>query len=242
MSNKYFILLIAAPLFVFFGWLFYDSKTDTQTRQQPGERRDLLTDDAAGGSADIQYLFKFADPVYSHALDTSQIEALAKTSGGENFHVYGLTTANYKMDTLYEVNGHKNWFRSGYAMWVDDLQVEFSYTTIDVYVTDAYTEGSCEYQATLDHENQHVAIHKRIYAEYQKKLQDAVADAAKEIPLSSRPITVGSWDEGKDQVGKMVSAVVDPVFDQFKSELETEQGKIDTPESYRGLNQRCQNW
>jgi hypothetical protein len=32
------------------------------------------------------------------------------------------------------------------------------------------------------------------------------------------------------------------VVDQFKTDLAAEQGKIDTPDSYNELRQRCQHW
>ena len=239
MSNKYFALLLAVPILAFLGWLYFDSRAAEV--HAAGERRDLLTDGATGATADIRYLFQFADPVYSHALGTHEIEELAKKVGGENYHVYGLTDGNYKMDAEFHVNDSKAWFKSEYTVWVENVQVEFSFTKVNVYVTSAYPEGSCEYQVTLDHENEHVAIHRRIYTQYQKILQDAVA-ASKDIPLASHPVTAVSLEEGKDRVGKMVSAVVDPVFDRFRDELEAEQAKIDTPENYRGLNQRCQHW
>ena len=241
MSNKHFTILIALILLPFFGWMVYDSHVTNELFQADKGNRDVLLD-STGAMAQVQYLFQFPDPILSHGLSTAQIGALSQ-SGGENehYHVYGLTQAGYKIGTLYNVNGSKKWFKDEYSIWVENLKVEFKYDTLTVYVTNAYPEDSCEYKETLVHENQHVAIHKDIYTQYQKILEKALADS-RTIPLPSHPMVVKNWDEGKDQIGTILSAVTDPVFDQFKNAMATEQGKLDTPENYAGLRQRCQHW
>jgi len=241
MSNKLFSILIALILLPFFGWMVYDSHTASEVFQKDGGNRDLLLD-STGAMAEIQYLFQFPDPLYSHGLNTAQIEALSQSGGeSERYHVYGLTQAGYNIGTHYNLNGSKKWFKDEYSIWVENLRVEFKYDTLNVYVTNAYPEDSCEYRETLDHENQHVAIHKDIYFQYQKILEKAFSDS-RDIPLPSRPLVVKSWEEGKDRVEGILTAVTDPVFDQFKETMAIEQAKLDTPESYAGLRQRCQHW
>ena len=242
MNNKLFALLIAFILLPFFGWMYEDWKSDSDSIRQSGEHRDLLTDEKGDSSAEIEYVFHFPDPLYSHSLTTSQIESLSQSGGeGEHYHVYGLTQAGYSTKSLYEVDWSKKWFKPEYTMWVENLRIEFTYNTLNVFVTSTYPEGSCEYQATLDHENQHVAIHRQVYEQYQKIIEEKVGQS-QEIPLSTHPITASSVEEGKAQIGQVISAVLDPPFEQFKEALQAEQGKLDTPESYDELRGRCRNW
>ena len=241
MSNKLFILLLLVMFLPFLGWIIYDSRTSMEDFQKEGEHHGVLLG-SDGSMAQVQYLFHFPEPSYHHDLNTGQIEALSQAAGtGEHYHVYGLTQADYGTGTHYEVNWSKKWFKEEYSMWVENLQVEFSYNTVDVYVTNSYDENSCEYQATLEHEKQHVEIHKQIYSQYQKIIRDAL-DQSISLPLSSRPIPATSIEDGKKQIGDIISHVVDPVFGQFKDALSAEQAKIDTPESYEGLRQKCQHW
>lgn len=238
MNNKLFFLLIAFILLSTFGWMFYDFQTSSAPSADGAARRDLVGN--GDSTAAVQYFFNFPQPVYHHDLNTQQIEALAQ-GGGENYHVYGLTQANYQLNTHYQVNSSKKWFKGQYTMWVDNLRVEFAYTTVNVYVTSNYKEDSCEYRQTLAHENRHVSINRQVYEKYQKVFQDALA-ASKGLPLYESPITVGSWDEGKEKIGQMISVVTDPVFDRFKEELGEAQAVIDTPQEYDLLRQSCQNW
>lgn len=242
MNNKFFALIIAFIVIPFFGWMIYDSFSDTRSIQQERVTRDILEDGDTGGGAQIQYVFSFPIPTYIHNLNTSQIEQVSQTNGlAEHAHVYGLTQAGFKTGTHYEVNWSKKWFKDEYSMWVENMRVEFLYDTLNVYVTSAYSEGSCEYQATLNHENEHVEIHRRLYSQYQKKFREALS-GNQTIPLSNRPIPATSIEEGKKKIGDLISAAIDPVFSQFQQDLQQNQAVIDTPESYGELKSRCSNW
>ena len=242
MNNKLFALLVLLIFLPFFGWMYYDWRHDAESIGREAVQRDILADSGNGESAQIQFIFHFPEPVYSHALTTPQIEELSEKSGGaEHYHIPGLTQAGFSNNSLYEVNWSKTWFKQEYRMWVENLRVEFTYDTLNVYVTSAYPEGSCEYQAILDHENQHVAVHRRMYGQYQGIFKDALRQG-KGIPLASNPIVVESIPEGKKEISDRISAVLDPVFNQFRDALQAEQDQLDTPGNYAALRGQCQNW
>jgi len=241
-NNKLFALLILLLILPFFGWMYYDWKASSETIQSGAVPRDALVDKDGKESAGVQFIFRFPEPVYSHALNTAQIEQLSQSDAeAEHYHVSGLTQAGYSSGSIYEVNWSKKWFGSGYEMWVENLRVEFTYDTLTVYVSSAYPEGSCEYRSLLDHENQHVAVHRRVYHQYQKVFEEAVGNA-QGIPLASRPLSADSVADGKKKINDIVSEVLDPPFDQFKQAVQAEQDKLDTPENYTVLKQQCQNW
>jgi hypothetical protein len=242
MDNRLFVVLLVLFVAPFVGWLAYDWNQSVGIIQEGGLRRDLLADSKGDAHAPLEYRFNFSEPTYSHALSTSQIEGLARSSpDGEHYHVYGLTQAGFSLETRFDVDWSKRWFKDEYRVWVKNLRVEFEYNTLNVYVTNAYAEGSCEYQATLEHENQHVAIHRSLHDKYEKIFQDKIGSSL-EIPLESRPVTASAFEAGKDQVTEIISRVTDPLFQQFRDELEVEQGKLDTPENYANLKARCQHW
>lgn len=242
MDNRLFAVLLFLFVAPFAGWLAYDWNQSVKDIQEGGLHRDLLADSKGDAHAPLEYRFNFSEPTYSHALSTAQIEGLARASqDGEHYHVYGLTQAGFSLETRFDVDWSKKWFKDEYRVWVKDLRVEFEYNTLNVYVTNAYPEGSCEYQATLEHENQHVAIHRTLHEKYENIFREKIGSSL-EIPLESRPVTASTFETGKAQVADIVSQVTDPLFQQFRDELEAEQGKLDTPESYANLKARCQHW
>lgn len=243
MSNKQFLLFIGFIFATFFGWLYYDSSKSTNSIRSENVQRDVLLDaNVPDEGAQIKYLFNFPNTVYDYSLSTPQIESLSEESGlEENHHIDGLTQAQFGLKTLYEFNYSKRLFQNSYSLWVEDLRVDFSYTTVNVYVSSQYSEDSCEYQATLDHENQHVQIHREIYEKYQKILQNTIS-VSTDIPLIDHPVTVQSLEGGKALISQLISGVTDPVFDQFQNELSQKQGQLDSPESYAELQSRCSHW
>jgi hypothetical protein len=243
MSNKQFFIFLGFVIVVFFGWLYYDSKISVNMAgTDPGPRDVLVGNSDAGISAQIQYLFRFPEPAYDHRHSIGEIETLSSKLGEErNFHVPALTQAEFGMKTFYQFNYSKKMFQDDYCLWVENLRVDFSYNTLNVYVTSSYAVDSCEYKTTLAHENQHVEIHRRVYEKYKKILQDAMA-AAKDIPLADRPVTVRSLEEGKARIAGFITGVTDPVFEQFQAELSAEQSELDSPQNYSVLKSQCSNW
>ncbi len=243
MGTKQFILFLVLFLGAFFGWLYYDYQRDSSSIQNQKVTRDMAGGVAGDTGATVQYIFGFPEPVISHELNTQQIEGLENGSPSSDgrYHIYGLTVADFKSEALYEFNGSKKWFKDEFKMWVENLRVDFSYNSLKVYVSSGYGEGTCPYETTLTHEKRHVQIHREVYTKYQKILRDILASAA-DIPTPNHPLETASWAQGKEKIGKIVSGVIDPVFDRFRQELADKQAEIDTPESYAELRGSCDNW
>ncbi|HVZ81129.1 MAG TPA: hypothetical protein VHE12_10115 [bacterium] len=242
MDNRLFALLILLFIVPFAGWLVYDWRQDALSIRTSGLSRDVLADPRNNAIVPLEYRFHFAEPAYSHVFSTAQIEAIARKGDyGEHYHIYGLTQADFSLATQFEVGWSKAWFKDEYRVWVEDLRVEFEYNTLNVYVTNAYPEASCEYRTTLDHENQHVAIHRALHEKYEGIFRDKIGNSL-EIPLESRPVTAASFEAGKARVAEIISQVTDPLFQGFRDELEAEQAKLDTPENYAALKAQCQHW
>jgi len=244
MNTKHFAFFLACLLLAFFGYMAWDwnqTAKEVQSKQGP---RDYVGSAGGGEGAAVRYVYGFPDPVFSHDLSTPQIEAIKLGTGDTadlQYHINGLTQAGYETDTQFHCGGYKRWFKDEYVMWIDSMTVEFTYNTLNVYVSNAYPEGSCQYEQILAHEKQHVEINREVYKEFQTKIQDRMA-AATDLPTHSHPITTLNWDEGKENMGKMISDVVNPVFDEFNSELSLRNGQLDSAENYTELKNRCPNW
>ncbi len=222
-------------------WDWNETANEVRSKQGP---RDYVGSDNGGEGAPVRYVYGFHEPVINHDYSTSQIEAIEMGLGNFadlQYHIEGLTQAGFETNTEYHCGGYKRWFADEYVMWIDSMTVEFSYNTMNVYVTNAFPEGSCQYEQILAHEKQHVEIHREVYKEFQEKIQEAMA-AATGLPTHSHPITTLNWDEGKEGLGKMITKVVDPVFEDFQTELQQRQDQLDSPENYTELRSRCPNW
>jgi hypothetical protein len=244
MNIKHFAFFLACLLLAFFSYMAWDwNETAKEIRSKEGPR-DYVGSDNGGEGAPVRYVYGFREPVISHDYSTAQIEALELGSANASdlqYHIEGLTQAGFETNTEYHCGGYKRWFSDEYVMWIDSMTVEFSYNTMNVYVTNAFPEGSCQYEQILAHERQHVEIHREVYKEFQGKIQEAMS-AATGLPTHSHPITTLNWDQGKEGLGKMITQVVEPVFDDFQTELQQRQVQLDSPGNYAELRSRCPNW
>lgn len=192
--------------------------------------------------APVLFYFHFSEPVLIHDKSSSEIEAIRRENEDRAVEkMLGLTTGDFKQDCTYVFRTRKKLLSKGYLLWVEDLKVRLSCENLKVYVASEYPAGSCEYEETLKHEMAHVEIHRRVYAKYSKVLEDALGQA-RGIPGKTRPLLVGDPEEGQRRLQALIEGIVNPVFDAYQTELAQEQAGLDTPEEYRGIQSRCNNW
>ena len=181
-------------------------------------------------------------PTYYHDRSTSQIESLwhAKFKSPRSREP-GLTMAESEIKTNYDFRIEQRGRQADYCFWVESLDLEFSYIRMDVFISSQYPEGSCEYNAVLNHENQHVAINLRVFEKYKKIMLRALRRNLR-IPTRANPISVASPEEEKRLITRKIDNIANPVFYRFKRELVAANAKIDTAKSYRRIQAQCSNW
>jgi hypothetical protein len=179
---------------------------------------------------------------YFHNLSTSQIEALSRVRlKMPTMREPGLTWMEHQLKTDYKYEGATRGSRASYCIWAVSLRLDFSFTRMDVYLSNQYPVGSCEYNVILGHENQHVAINTRTFEKYKRLMLQALRKT-RTIPTPANPLSVRSMEEGRAIIGARVDHIVMPLYDRFKRELVRENAKIDTPQSYRRLQAQCKKW
>jgi hypothetical protein len=181
-------------------------------------------------------------PRYFHNYSTAQIEQMRHLKFHNRLlHNPGLTLAEHEFKMDYQVAGLEHPRRDGYCVWVDSVDVNFSYAQMDVYISSDYPDGSCPYRVILNHENQHVAIDERVLAKY-RTLFEAVLRRNRTIPTRAHPLSVVSVKNGKSIIEERLNRIVHPILEAYKKEVIRENGKIDTPASYRRSQSLCNNW
>jgi hypothetical protein len=182
-------------------------------------------------------------PHYYHNLSTAQIEGLQNSVKftSRNLQEPGLTCAEQSLDTNYQCGAMENMQTRRFCVWADSVEVDFSYTKMDVYISSQYLEGTCPYRVILAHENQHVAINNRTLRKYVELMKQAVR-RDRTIPTKDRPITVGSFKEGQDIIASRISRIIQPLYERYKREVLAENRKIDTMRNYRRIQAQCHDW
>ena len=132
-----------------------------------------------------------------------------------------------------------NW-KNVYCVWAASTDVKLSYQQLDVNIASEYAPGSCQYEAVLDHENEHVEVAQRVMQPYAQQIQRALTSV--EIPTSRSPTAVNTPEDARAEVEATFKRTLLPVRDQLIRTLKEQQAHVDTPDSYRRTAQRCSNW
>jgi len=133
----------------------------------------------------------------------------------------------------------RNW-KKQYCFWVASADVDISYHQLDVNIASEYEPGSCEYQAVLDHEYEHVEVAQEIMSPYAQQIQQALTSLA--IPTAHLPSVANSPEDAREEVEAVFRRTLHPVRDKINKALEVNQAVVDTKENYRRTWRRCRRW
>ena len=127
-----------------------------------------------------------------------------------------------------------------YCYWLQGIEVELLYKSLEVYVAREYKRGSCEYKAILRHEREHVAIARRNLEKFKPKVRYALTSLL--LPTPDRPIKLASAGASEAALEALLEKVLDPVYQEMQEDLNKAQAAIDTPQSYARVRAQCSNW
>mgnify|MGYP002713831711 CR=1 FL=1 len=119
---------------------------------------------------------------------------------------------------------------------LDSVQARIANRNMTVFVLDRYGEGSCEREAILDHEFEHVEINRdvvRIAGERLRAQLEALASRWR-----------GRWltMDGEATIRTEIENTVEKVLDAVREQAAARHAELDTPQSYARTQGRCDGW
>lgn len=203
---------------------------------------DCPQDPSATLAPAIHLTSKPLKPRYFHDHSTAQIAAMRRQWYAARLtHTPGLTMADNRLDSRLKLQGMSHGKNGPVCAWVVSVNVDFSWTRMDVYISSKYPRGSCPYQVILAHENQHVAINTAAFEKYKALMLRALLSAT-DLPTKANPMMAPSMRQAKAILSSRVNGIVMPLYTEFKQELLAENAKIDTPENYKRTQALCPQW
>tara|TARA_R100001143_G_scaffold61570_1_gene62562 strand:- start:182 stop:850 length:669 start_codon:yes stop_codon:yes gene_type:complete len=110
-----------------------------------------------------------------------------------------------------------------------------------VMIARNYASGSCEFEAVLVHEQQHIDTFVRFQNEYAPKLKTQIQRAARDF---GRPKAMASVNRDFMQrdMQKSISSAVNDYMGHMQSVVRKRQLKVDSAEEYAHVAAQCTNW
>lgn len=119
-----------------------------------------------------------------------------------------------------------------------DVVVDVQLVERRIYLARELQRGSCRYEATLAHEQQHAHIDDVIFARELPLVKAALGRAAAENGVVG-PVPVGDVPAHRADIAGRMQRALRHELDRVNELRRHEQGAIDTPESYRREAARC---
>ncbi|NKB49168.1 MAG: hypothetical protein GKS02_07375 [Alphaproteobacteria bacterium] len=176
------------------------------------------------------------EPVISNSL--SKAELGTSSFHGREGQILGTTESGFEL--RWAINYELIKWRNVYCFWTARADVDISYQQLDVNIAAEYAPGSCQYEAVLDHENEHVEVAQSVMRPYAQQIKVALTSLA--IPTAHLPSVANSPEIAQEEVEEVFRQTLLPVRDKMVQLLSERQAEVDTLENYRRTWQRCREW
>jgi hypothetical protein len=180
------------------------------------------------------------DPAVNYRLDFDSA-ALAKIAnengmpGLKGEIPFGLTIGRYDLEVTVDTDSRRD--GSGYCAQVRAAHVEIGLKQLDVIVDRRFVPGSCERQAVLDHEGEHVEVFREAVRYYLPAVERALAQTS--LPLNTH---VADRNAARAAYLAPITDSLRPVFVAINSRAREGNRRLDMPESYAAVFKRCSHW
>ncbi len=148
---------------------------------------------------------------------------------------FGLTIGRYDLEVTVNTDSMRD--GTGYCAQLRAAHVEIGLKQLDVIVDRRFVPGSCERQAVLDHERQHVEVFREAVRHYLPALERALAGTA--LPLD---IHVADHRAARAAYLGPITDSLRPIFDAINGRARDGNTRLDMPESYAAVFKRCSGW
>lgn len=193
-----------------------------------------------GAYVDIYVESSMGNLRYRNGFSSAQLSRMRGSVGrrlGPNWTPTGLTLAEnrYELKTstkIYDLG------RGRYCAVITQANLFLGFKDIDVYVSNKYPQGSCEYDSILNHENTHVSIFRDSLYKHSSGIERSIRQKAPKIG----PVYLRSANAAANKIQKLLDAKIRPLFKRMEQDLNRRNARLDTKSNYRREQSMCANW
>jgi len=176
------------------------------------------------------------EPIYVHSLSKSEISSLENESSGHLREAVGLTLV---LAGAVQTHMGEAQAQSGASCAVVESVRILPMKEVTVYVAREYTVGSCNFDAVRRHEDEHVAIARRLVSEYRPRLLRAVTG----LRLQSPGFATQAIEENAStrMIASEVLSAVQGVIDELQQAMRDANRLLDQRDTGKTLS-KCSSW
>ncbi len=192
-------------------------------------------------AAKVNLQLDLGDPQYVYDLDTEGIREVVSDIQGYvagPWHLpLGLTV--HELGMRFETKFFIRMARTpGYCVALAEAKVTVGYKDRTVYISSNYAKGSCEFDAILAHEREHLQINQGVLNDYKAKFRAVL----RRMRRGKKVIFVHRKSAARSAYILHLRRQFKPLVAEMKAVLARKNGAIDTKENYRRNLAQCDDW
>ena len=164
-----------------------------------------------------------------------------KSPYGENnsTHVNGLMRGPVELKTNMTIAWQSDGQHQQNCFWYRTINLTLRLKPT-IYVAKEIPEGTCYYNAIIEHEMKHVEVDRGLIRDYQNILYDKVEDFVQQNgTIDHSP--VGNEEIAQKKLMKNMENVVRDIHGHMRDERIDRQAKIDTLQEYNRVSEQCES-
>lgn len=126
------------------------------------------------------------------------------------------------------------------CMYIDKIEVKI-HVDPTIYIAKDYPQGSCMFNAVVEHEKKHVAVDRAIVNKYTRLIIQAVDSTMKKVGYAHGPFLMQTMSSQQQILNGHVNKVVKHYSDQMNAERKKLQQQVDSIQEYNRVNSMCDN-
>lgn len=177
---------------------------------------------------------------YEFGLSAAQIAGLAGSAAPNHagMIVRGLTTAEFSAQVAVRTRAYEA--RGGWCIAPSEVTVTIGFPRgMKVYVQREFPPGTCQHQAVLRHEHEHVRINRAALVDFLDAFR-RVATAAAAHP--AYPVLVRDTQQATDAAAAAIRAAVTSVAQSMGRSRDEQHALLDGPDSKAETQRACGSW
>ena len=175
---------------------------------------------------------------YRFDLDSAALAKVADQNGMPGLKgeiPYGLTIGRYDLEVTVNTDSMRD--GSGHCAQLRAAHVAIGLKQLDVIVDRRFASGSCQRQAVLDHEAEHVEVFREAVRYYLPALERALGKTS--LPLN---LHVADRSAARAAYLGPITDSLKPIFDAINGRARDGNTRLDMPHSYATVFKRCNHW
>lgn len=151
--------------------------------------------------------------------------------------VLGLTSTQHEIS--YKMSSQPvTMNKARFCARINSVSLKIRVKKLKVYILNKYKPGTCQYNAIIDHEHEHVSTFQNGLKNLKEEFESRIWGIIRNLP----PGIGTSPSRASKAAFKYLDYRIRRIKDPIEKRMQIENEKIDTPLSYRKLTQRCKSW